>query len=107
MKVSKIRFDEADQYFIDGQPYVFVFDDERFAYFRREYGSGAIEQFSWIELHNLIGGPRWDCIRKTKALDTAKQRPDPYFCIWELPETQQNLLFESVVLCYGTPQASC
>lgn len=92
MLITKIQFDQTDQYFVDRIPFAFVGSDEKRAYFRREDGTGAIEQFSWIALHSIIGGPRWDCIKRPKSVAGSKQKPDHYFCIWELPPTQQQLL---------------
>lgn len=87
----KINFNSADEYYIDGTPYHFETSDDLYACFRREDGSAALEWFGWEELHEIVGGPRWECKKRLIHVDETVGPPDPLVFIWELNEKQRKL----------------
>ncbi|GFE65106.1 Mu transposase C-terminal domain-containing protein [Litoreibacter roseus] len=89
---QKIYFSQSDQYAIDHIPYHFETSDEHSAFFRREDGSGAIERFGWDDLNQIVGSERWSCKRRSLTVPDAKQAPDLYTFVWELPSRQQKML---------------
>ncbi|SCZ68559.1 hypothetical protein SAMN04488118_10818 [Epibacterium ulvae] len=89
----KFRFSKSDLYLIDRIPYRFVASHAKFATFRRDDGSEVTEQFSWEQLDQIVGGPSWDCIRKTVNQADASPVPDPYRSVWNESKKQQILIF--------------
>lgn len=90
----KIQFNKTDRYFIDQVPFAHIGTDEVQAYFRREDGSNAVERFAWTDLHEIVGGPRWDCNKRPSTVADAKRQADPFACVWELPERQLEVLLD-------------
>ncbi len=89
---DKIRFEPGAQYFYNRVPYHFVSSDNHHAYFRREDGADAIERFSWEELREIVGGPNWECRKRSITVHESKGCPDPYHSIWEEPPKQRKLI---------------
>lgn len=90
----KIQFNKTDRYFIDQVPYANVGCDEVQAYFRREDGTNAVERFAWTDLHNIVGGPRWNCEKRSSTVIDAKRQADPFANVWELPPKQLEVLLD-------------
>lgn len=90
----KMQFNKTDKYFIDQVPYTHVGADEIQAYFRREDGSNAVERYSWTDLHKIVGGPRWDCEKRSSTVIDAKRQADPFANVWELPPKQLEVLLD-------------